>query len=60
MGTVQMEEARDGVVIKKDVGNAIKDAVSAMGLSAKHFSTESLRLQDLAQRRLLMEWAYAI
>jgi hypothetical protein len=33
LGTVQMEEARDGV--------AIKDAVSVMGLPAKQFSTKS-------------------
>lgn len=31
------------VVIRKDVRNAIKDAVSTMGLPAKHFSTKSLR-----------------
>ena len=31
------------VVIRKDVRNAIKEAVSGMGLPPKHFSTKSLR-----------------
>jgi hypothetical protein len=36
-------EGRRKVVIRKDVRNAIKEAVSGMGLPSEHFSTKSLR-----------------